>query len=236
MGIGGYTDLDTLIEAAIQEFEAERERYWKQDPENYFMDLSDGIASLVLEASDELVAPAGSREAEPWFQWEGASQLLDGDGPLLGTIQEQLQLQLAWQLSANTRQIAARCMEVAREVVSTRPSEPVLRYLRRLSRCYVAGFYPECIILCRAVLENALVEVFSRKRIPLPATAEGKSSMAGKLDAAVRLGWLTTHSRGIAMAVWKRGSKAAHEDPTVTQEVFGTVQMTLGLLRELSSA
>lgn len=118
--------------------------------------------------------------------------------------------------------MANRCLELARLVIAAQPHESVMRFLRRLSRCYIAGFLPECAMLCRAVVENALTEKFDRKGLPLPATPEGRSSMRSRLDAAVRFRLLSAEAADNLWIVWKRGSKAAHEDPEATQNVLDT--------------
>jgi hypothetical protein len=108
-----------------------------------------------------------------------------------------------------------------------------MRFLRRLSRCYIAGFLPECVMLCRGVVENALVEKFNRKNIPLPATSQGQSSMRSRIEAARRFNWLSDRASEHAWLIWKRGSKAAHEDPEATQNVLETIQFSMEILSEL---
>jgi len=226
--------LDFYIEWAIRTFEEERNEYWKENPNNVFVDLADALAGLVATASEDLVQPDNPADFHS-LDWDTARMFLGMDGPLPEQILERLQIDIAWSLN-DTAAMARRCTEIAQHVVRQRPPEPVLRYLRRLSRCYVAGFMPECVMISRAVLENALKNAFHRKGVPLPENAAGRSEMRVRLDAAVRFGWLSQQASHDAWTVWTRGNKAAHEDPTVTPDALDTVVLTLGLLSELSVA
>src|SRR5690606_20473403 len=102
-----------------------------------------------------------------------------------------------------------------------------------LSRCYIAGFLPECVMLCRAVVENAFVQKFADKELPLPATESGETPMRVRIEAARRFKFLSPARANDAWIVWKRGSKAAHEDPGATTDVLDTIRMTMGVLSEL---
>lgn len=144
-----------------------------------------------------------------------------------------LELQVARSFTLATDEMAERCVELARLVVTNHPGSAVQRFLQRLGRCYVAGFFPETIIMCRAALENALNDKFGRERKPFPGAPEGRSPMRAKLRRAEELGWLTRQQSNEAFAVWERGSKAAHNDPEATKAVLATVESTMSLLRSL---
>jgi hypothetical protein len=88
-------------------------------------------------------------------------------------------------------------------------------------------------MLCRAVTENAVLEKYARKKLPLPATPEGKSNMRSRLDAAVRFGLISESRAEDAWLIWKRGNKAAHEDPEATRDVLGTIKTTMSVLQDL---
>lgn len=91
-------------------------------------------------------------------------------------------------------------------------------------------------MLCRAVLENAVAETFSRHKVPVPATDEGASPMRTRLIAALRLDWLSRASHDAALIVWQRGNTAVHNDPEATGDVIGTIRLTLMVLGDLYSA
>jgi hypothetical protein len=106
----------------------------------------------------------------------------------------------------------------------------VRRYLARLGRCYIAGFLPESVILCRAVLENAVNEAFDRRGGSGGAVPH---KMSLKVKHCERMGWLTSHGRSEAMNVWVRGNTAVHNDPEATRDVLGTIVLTMGVLGQL---
>jgi len=91
-------------------------------------------------------------------------------------------------------------------------------------------------MLCRSVLENGIKEKFDQKNIPMPATAQGKSEMRVRIEAARKFKWLSNPSAELAMVVWRRGSKAVHEDPEATGEVWDTIRSTMQILNELYSS
>jgi hypothetical protein len=231
-----YGEGDSLnLDLFVQNFEDERERYWSDDVQGKnYIQLVDRIAKMLLSGSTELVRPTQDFADPEAFTWEQAQWLADLE-PVTPRIVERVEIDVAWEYSVGTRGMALRCLELARVVISAQPNESVLRFLRRLSRCYIAGFLPECVMLCRAVVENSLTDRYARKGLPLPATSEGQSSMRARLNTAVRFKLISQGAADDLWVIWKRGSKAAHEDPTATQDVLGTIQLAMSVLKELYS-
>jgi hypothetical protein len=145
----------------------------------------------------------------------------------------QIELAIARSFAFSTDEMADRCLDLARIALPNPPGDAVARFLQRLGRCYIAGFYPEAVIVCRAVLENAVVEKFQREKKPLPVPQAGKSEMRARLARAEDHRWLTRTQVNDAWSIWDRGSKAAHRDPHVTSAVLETVRTTMELLRVL---
>jgi len=226
----GGVALHILIESVIDNYEQDREEYWKSEGEEGYLSVVDGIANSVVRASYQLTEPE-SPAGLP-LTWEQSRKLAEIEG-LREHVLEKIQVAVAWEFANETDAMAKRCLEVTTEVLQQPPAEPVLRFLRRVTRCYVAGFYPETVILCRAVLENALAEKYEREKRPFPTVPSGKSEMSARLEKAEALGWLSRRARNGAWTVWKRGSKTVHEDPTVTAAALETIQMTMALLAEL---
>ena len=223
----GGVPLHVLIESAIDNFEQDRDTYWTSEGHGALLTVVDSLAAATLKASQELVRPAHMKGLA--ISWEQARQLTDAPD-LQPLVLERLQIDVAWEYANHTDSMARRCLEVTDHVLKRQPREAVLRFLRRVSRCYVAGFYPEAIILCRAVLENALREKYERAGKPLPAPRPGQSEMGARLAKAEDYDWLTRHDRNDAWTIWKRGSKAVHEDPTVTSAAMDTIQKTISVL------
>jgi len=159
-------------------------------------------------------------------------QLLEDRGPPR-RLAAHVELEIAKAFTLATDEMAQRCFELARLALPKPPGEAVARYLQRLGRCYVAGFFPECIVICRAVLEKALLERFERERKPLPPVPPGKSEMLARLSKAVDLGWLSRQQLNDGRTVNERGNKAVHEGPHMVADALDTIRLTLGLLRAL---
>jgi hypothetical protein len=202
--------------------------------EGHLMMLYDLIAEALLKASADLVFR--DEEGEEWkpaaSPWDAVVKIAEKQG-FKAHLAQSVEICIADDAIARLEASAQRCLELANLILSREPSEPVRRYLARLGRCYIAGFLPECVILCRAVLENAVVDVFARHNIPLPATDEGKSSMKSRLNSAQVLGWLSESGRRNAETIWQRGNVAVHHDPEATSDVLGTLSLTFGVLEEL---
>src|SRR5574341_2136972 len=209
----GGVALHILIESAIDNYEQDREHSWKEEGRPDLLEVADRLAGAILKASQELVRPSHMKGLA--MTWEDA-RAFTKIPELRALILEKVQIDMAWEFANHTDAIAKRCLEVTDEVVKEQPGEAVLRFLRRLTRCYVAGFYPETIILCRAVLENAVLEKYERERKPLPVARPGQSEMGARLARAEDDGWISRKHRTDAWTVWTRGNTAVHKDPTVT--------------------
>ena len=159
-------------------------------------------------------------------------QFLAKDG-FPGRLDGQVELEIARSFALHTDEMAERCLEIARLALKISPGEAVLRFLTRLGRCYIAGFFPESVVMCRAVLENGLLDKFVREQKPLPVPAPGRSEVRARLNRAEEHGWLTRKQRDDAMSIWERGSTTVHKDPHVTKAAFDTIQTTMLLLASL---
>lgn len=221
------------LDFCLEEYERLREEHWSGKPGlEEFLPLVDRLANFLLRGASELT-PSSGVFAAGGYRWDEIRWLTDEDHPVAEIAVERLEIDIAREFSLGTRAMAERSLDLARMVILAEPNESVMRFLRRLSRCYIAGFFPECVILCRGVLENALVDRYRHSNIPLPATEEGISSMKARIETAKTFGWLSPRAAEDARLIWKRGSKAAHEDPLATKDVLSTVQMTMNVLLEL---
>jgi hypothetical protein len=224
--------LEGLIDSVIQNYQDDRERYWKDDPKSAYLDLVDEIARILLQASDQLVEPERMGTGIQSLKLSTLRSLADLD-VFSEQVLERMKIDVAWQFATDVRGMANRCLELTRLVLAERPNESVVKFLRRLSRAYIAGLFPESIVLCRAVLENAINEKFQTKGIPLPRTEAGKSEMKTRIEWAYKTKWLSSKGRGNALTVWDRGNVAIHRDPDAVQDSLGTIRMTMQVLGEL---
>jgi hypothetical protein len=220
-----------MISSTIDEYASGREVFWEQiDPSGAkSLEFVDAMATQVLEASDKLLAPGDT--ARP-LGWSSILALLD-DQQFGRITLEKIEILLAERFAADTDCMVARCKEIAGELAHARPNRSVMNFMHRLSRCYIAGFLPESVMLCRAVIENAVNEVIDAKHVNVLRDEDGKRSMRAKRDALCRAGFLSKQGSSQAGMIWLRGSAAIHNDPNGTQAVFESVQLTLSVLSEL---
>jgi hypothetical protein len=164
--------------------------------------------------------------------WEAARLVADHEY-FADNVLEGLQIAVAYEYSTETAEKAKRCATLARLVIRGSPRDAVLRFLGRVSRCYILGLNPECLVMCRATLENAVKERFDKARIPLPATPAGKSAMAARIEDARHRAWLSDIAAADAWALWKRGSKIAHDDPALVADPLPSIEAAMRILAEL---
>ncbi len=151
-----------------------------------------------------------------------------------GRLDVQLELEVAKLFALRTDRMADRCLKLARLSLKVSPGERALRFLSRVGRSYVAGLQPETVVMCRAVLEQAVLERFGREKKALPRP-DGKSEMGARLSRAEDLGWITRGQRQEIWQVHLRGNKAVHENPDLTADALDTIEITMRMLGVLYS-
>jgi hypothetical protein len=224
-------DLSQYISAAISEFEDARAWHWDHQENPRLLHAADITGRHFVAAAFQLTDPTSdsSPDAISWEDYKGVAE----NDLIRDEVAEAIQILLVAELHDDLSAMASRCQELAGHVFATRPGPPVLGFIQRLARCYIAGFHPECVMLCRAVLENAIHELYRGKDIPLPATPEGASTMKQRLASAEKLGLLSSRARKDAGVIWTRGNKAIHYDAEATSDVLGTILLTTGVLAEI---
>lgn len=154
----------------------------------------------------------------------------------LKLVWERLCIHLAWDTGDYLRTGAVRILQMWQLFLEVRPSRTTIRYLQRLARCFVSGFDPECIILCRSVLDDAFREAipdrececfYSRAK---PADDFGLSK---RIVTAFNIKHITRQTKAMAFKVIELGNTAIHFDPLVTQNALGTIRDTMVVLERL---
>lgn len=223
--------LDGAIEDAIDAFRTKREWEFASVDDGEGLKLIGVIAGLISTASRDLAPADGWNDPSLWKRL----RRLVNQPDMRSGILEELQIELAWEHAPTTRSKAERLLEITAEVLPRQPDELVLKYLQRLIGCYVAGLFPESLMVCGAVLEQEIKATFKRKRIPLPVTPKGKSPMNTRIAAAHTFGWLTSEGKKRAVEVWERRNKTTHEDPLLVKQAAETVRLTILVLQELGA-
>ncbi|MHB1096394.1 MAG: hypothetical protein ACYC3F_09480 [Gemmatimonadaceae bacterium] len=226
-------DLDTRIQAAIDEFrDAREEALRKVEGGADILRMTGTIADVVLRVADELVVRGGF---DGQATWESMRTFLT-PGPGGDLVREEMRMALARELLPDTERMSWRAINITEKVLSREPNQSVLRFMRRLTRCYIAGFDSECVMCCRAVLDNAVNEVLDALALQPKRNRQNVVTMKGKLDALEAVGRLTAQSCKTAADLWLRGSEAVHNDPKVAGEVEETIDWTITVLQDLYRA
>jgi hypothetical protein len=222
----GERSLDSAIADAIELFADERGQYWSEFEES--RDLADEIARILFSSALDPFPEDGAEASEPIDPAlpERLAELGGGEQP----IQERMQLLLAWRMLPRTEKMAERALDLVRGMFTRRPAAVTVKYVRRLVRCYVMGLFPETVIVCRAVVEKSIEDVFEHAGVPVPATERGESSLKTKIEATRRLGLLPDEVVDGAHKVRLRGNVAVHNDPEAVAEVKETVMLTYSVL------
>ena len=219
------SSLQSLIETIVQNYESDWERHYSEDEKTVRLrEFIDAVAQSVVGSSEHLVVRLAD-DLAPWT-WEHAQQIISALD-LEAEVKARVEIHVAWMFATSSDAMAGRCLDLMAVALSAGPPERVGRFLRRMGRCYVAGFLPESVMLCRSVLESAIDELLVRREVP----SGGK--MTEKLKALQSAELL--HADGVrdALTVWHRGNAAIHKDPDSVKQVLGTITITLRLLGEL---
>jgi len=130
---------------------------------------------------------------------------------------------------------ASRIFRLYNLVLYSNPSKSTQEFLGRLSRCYIWGFDPECIILCRAVIDTVFQDRVAYEickkhcREPL----RGGFSLNDRIYAALKEGIIDEDIEKKARTVKKRGNQAVHRQPSVTN-VWGIICDTVAILERIT--
>ena len=218
---GSGDRLSSNLALVIENYEVDREAYWDDG----------GVNKILLELVDRYAKHLVAASLQAFDETGSSARLLSAlDEPEVGALSERIEIDLAQDAVDRLPEGTERCLRLARWVVAAQPNERVVRFLNRLGRSYVFGFGPECVILCRAVIEAAVEDT-------LEARGEAvQGNLSRKLAHAREKGLLQADAFREANQIRIRGNKAVHDDPTVTTDIDGTLQSTMLVLKQLYEA
>ncbi|HUT45104.1 MAG TPA: hypothetical protein VMX36_02415 [Sedimentisphaerales bacterium] len=158
------------------------------------------------------------------------------EGPLK-LVWERLCIKLAWDGVGSIRDGALRILKLWGLLLDIQPGEGTLSFLQRVGRCFIWGFDPECIILCRGVLDAAFRDAVSddvcMTIYPNRKPEDRDFGLANRIVAAYKSNLIDKPTKIMAFAIKTRGDKAVHYDPLATKDVAATIRDTLIVLRRL---
>jgi len=106
------------------------------------------------------------------------------------------------------------------------PDAVTLRYLRRVSRCYILGLDAECAILCRGVIDSALSKALPKPQRDLP--------LAKRIQAAKELRRVDEIGQKAAHRVNNVAKDGVHVDPDLVKGILTVIKDTLEVVRQLA--
>ncbi len=158
------------------------------------------------------------------------------DGPLK-LVWERLCIKLAWDGVGSIREGALRILKLWGLLVDLQPSERTLSFLQRVGRCFIWGFDPECIIVCRGAMDTAFRDAVSddvcMSIYPDRKPKDREFGLANRIVAAYKTQLIDKSTKKLAFSVKMRGDEAVHHDPHATKDVTGTIKDTIIVLKEL---
>jgi len=131
---------------------------------------------------------------------------------------------------------ASRIFQLYKLVLCSVPSPRTQQFLGRLSRCYIWGFDPECVILCRAVIDTAFNKKINYKMCKKYPVKRNKSpfSLENRIEVALKEELIDKDIAKKANRVRLRGNIAVHEQPDGIKDVWGTICDTVAVLEKIT--
>jgi hypothetical protein len=158
----------------------------------------------------------------------------DEESPLR-LVYEKLFIKFSWDAVSVIEKRVERVLGLFGLVLPIKPSPETQAFLSRVARCYISGFDPECVILCRAVLDTAFRDAVPTEVCERHCQKDSQHdfTLGNRIHAAVKERYIDGHTRRLAIEVKERGDKAVHYQPDITQDILGTIRDTLIVLEEL---
>lgn len=147
----------------------------------------------------------------------------------LRLVWERFVIDISWEAIRQIEEGASRIFRLYKLVLRSDPSEPTQKFLSRLSRCFVWGFDPECVILCRAVIDTSFKDAVSDE---ICKKHSHRFTLSGRIQAARKEEIINEDTKNKALDIKDRGNNAVHDQPD-TKDVWYTVCNTVDVLEAL---
>jgi len=155
----------------------------------------------------------------------------------LRLVWERFCIDLAWQSADKMAEGANRIFNLYRMMRTFRPSRPTIDYLLRLSRCYIWGFDPECVILCRSILDAAFQKKISYDICEKYFGQKEKNyfTLDNRIEAAFEEGFIDYSIKKLAIEIKTQGNNAVHKQPDSRNDAWKIMRDTINVLEVLFS-
>jgi hypothetical protein len=199
------------------------------------------IAEQRQDIADLLRSKLGTGSLPPvlraYVEQVGADVRPDDD-TLLKLVWERLIIILATDFNGSRLVRGAnRLLQLLEIVIEAHPSEATLKFLKRISRCFVFGLDTESVILCRGAIDTAFTHAVHdsmMRELGMEPGARYGYTLAQRIKAARERGLIDESDSRAAARVNGTATDAAHKDPELAANVFAVVRDALRIVRRLN--
>lgn len=209
-------------------------RHERDEAEADFKKFTDLIRrTLPKEEAERLISSVGSLwDADP------DPEEIESNRPLR-LVWERLCIEDAIDAIAQQRPRVRRILKLERlidqELGRDQPPEPCAQFLALVSRSYIHGFVPECVVMCRSAMETAFREAILPEHCKRVSRGE---NLAGRIHAAFAPeNALLADEPSLyraAQEVKERGDKVVHYEAEGVKDALGTIRSALRVIKALS--
>jgi hypothetical protein len=225
-------------EKLIPEKEIDEELSVFQDEFQKYLSRWERLAKMTVDEFKDISKLPTQEEREAAIREinKGIPEDPDCKESSLHIIWERFVIDMSWDAIGKIREGALRIFKLYELMLKSSPSEATQKFLSRLTRCYVWGFDPECIIMCRAVIDAAFKDRIPNK-ICKKYFVENDSydfTLSNRIVAAYKEGIIGKEIRVKAFDVKEQGDDAVHYKPDITKDVWETICLTLDVLKKIT--
>ena len=196
------------------------------------------LTSLALLSSRDLTAlddvPYGAIMGQLYAQLN-ADNLRDFI-KMLDVHSQTLESHIGTDLASMAHAAEDRIHELAQVALQQRPSDKAAAFLKRVARCYLFGFDPECLIMCRSVIDAELLSEISGDECISVLGQRQFFDLSDRIEVGRSLRRLSFELAQEAHSIRKLGNMAVHGDPDVVRgiDVLEIIRKTLEIIKALN--
>jgi hypothetical protein len=145
-------------------------------------------------------------------------------GTTAAIIEDEIDAALTEEMLGKLAKAVDRATRLEKLRLAVIPNKEVKRYFEEANRCYLYGFNVACVVLCRAILESALVDLCDPEKKLYKKTVRGESYYRALVDKAASDRLLTDDRPEWAIDVRDAGNDAIHNYSKFENEWGGKVE------------
>lgn len=201
----------------------------------YLSAIDSEITSFMNLVKQKLPKGVSPAVFDQYINHVALDQLPPSEAPLLKLVWERLCIHLADDFAARVIVAANRVLQLSNLLVSGKPSDDTVRFLRRISRCFIWGFDAECVILCRGAIDTAFTSAVPDATCDKHGLVRASfgHTLTNRIRAALLEGIIDDETKRAAFRVNTPATEAAHRNPDEAIGILGVIQDTRDVLQRL---